>query len=66
MQGFQLLQITDPHLFGDATRELNGLNTAEWLRLVLAAALGQDRRPDAIVVTGDIGGEPRAEDETRR
>ena len=55
MQAFQLLQVTDPHLFGDATRELYGLNTAESLRLVLAAALGAGRRHDAIVVTGDIG-----------
>ena len=55
MQAFQLLQVTDPHLFGDTTRELYGLNTAESLRLVLAAALGAGRRADAIVVTGDIG-----------
>jgi Icc protein len=55
MQAFQLLQVTDPHLFGDTTRELYGLNTAESLRLVLAAALGTGRRRDAIVVTGDIG-----------
>jgi Icc protein len=55
MPAFQLLQVTDPHLFGDASRELYGLNTAESLRLVLAAALGAGRRADAIVVTGDIG-----------
>jgi hypothetical protein len=28
MPAFQLLQVTDPHLFGDATRELYGLNRA--------------------------------------
>jgi Icc protein len=55
MPAFQLLQVTDPHLFGDATRELYGLNTAVSLRLVLEAALGAGRRPDAVVVTGDIG-----------
>ena len=55
MPAFQLLQVTDPHLFGDPTRELYGLNTARSLRLVLEAALGAGRRPDAIVVTGDIG-----------
>lgn len=55
MQAFQLLQVTDPHLFGDETRELYGLNTAVSLRLVLEAALCTGRRPDAVVVTGDIG-----------
>lgn len=55
MSAFQLLQVTDPHLFGDTTRELYGLNTAVSLRLVLEAALGAGRRPDAVVVTGDIG-----------
>lgn len=54
MPTFKLLQITDPHLFGDESRRLYGLNTAESLRLVLRAALAEGR-PDAILATGDIG-----------
>ncbi len=50
----ELLQITDPHLYADESRRLYGLDTALTLRLVLDAALGEGR-PDAILVTGDIG-----------
>ena len=55
MQTVQLLHVTDPHLFADSSRELYGVDTAKSFRLVLAAALGDGPRPDAIVVTGDIG-----------
>lgn len=55
MPTVQLLQVTDPHLFGDPTRELYGVNTAESLRLVVAAALAAGPRPDAVLATGDIG-----------
>lgn len=55
MQTVQLLQLTDPHLFGDPTTELYGVNTAESLRLTLAAALADGPAPDAVLVTGDIG-----------
>jgi 3',5'-cyclic-AMP phosphodiesterase len=54
MQRFQLLQVTDPHLFADEGRRLYGVQTAESLRRVLAAACA-GQRPDAIVATGDIG-----------
>lgn len=55
MQTVQLLQVTDPHLFGDPATELYGVNTAESLRLTLAAALAGGPTPDAVLVTGDIG-----------
>jgi len=55
MQTVQLLQVTDPHLFGDPATELYGVNTAESLRLTLAAALADGPVPDAVLVTGDIG-----------
>ena len=55
MHSVQLLQVTDPHLFGDPSRELYGVNTAESLRRVLDAALAAGPTPDAVLVTGDIG-----------
>jgi Icc protein len=55
MQTVQLLQVTDPHLFGNPSRQLYGVDTSESFRLVLAAALEDGPSPDAIVVTGDIG-----------
>jgi Icc protein len=55
MQTVQLLQVTDPHLFGDPATELYGVNTAESLRLTLAAALADGPAADAVLVTGDIG-----------
>jgi Icc protein len=55
MQTVQLLQVTDPHLFGDPATELYGVNTAESLRLTLTAALADGPAPDAVLVTGDIG-----------
>jgi Icc protein len=55
MQTVQLLQVTDPHLFGGPATELYGVNTAESLRLTLAAALADGPVPDAVLVSGDIG-----------
>ena len=55
MRTVQLLQLTDPHLFGDPATELYGVNTSESLRLTLAAALADGPAPDAILATGDIG-----------
>jgi Icc protein len=61
MQTVQLLQVTDPHLFGDPATELYGVNTADSLRLTLAAALADGPAPDAVLVTGDIGDDMSAE-----
>jgi Icc protein len=55
MRTVQLLQLTDPHLFGDPATELYGVNTSQSLRLTLAAALADGPPPDAVIVTGDIG-----------
>ncbi len=55
MSSLHVLQITDPHLYSDGGCRLYGVTTAEALRLVLAEALLSGPRPDAIVVTGDIG-----------
>jgi Icc protein len=55
MQTVQLLQLTDPHLFGDPTASLYGVNTALSFRLALESALAAGPVPDAILATGDIG-----------
>jgi Icc protein len=51
----RLLQVTDPHLFGDEARKIYGVTTAVSLRKVLAEAFAPGTpRPAAILVTGDI------------
>lgn len=51
----RLLQVTDPHLFGDEAQKIYGVQTAVSLRKVLAEALAPGTpRPDAILVTGDV------------
>jgi Icc protein len=51
----RLLQLTDPHLFEDESRELYGVNTAATFRATLARGLAESPGPlDAILVTGDI------------
>ena len=56
MRAVRLLHVTDPHLFADPSREIYDVRTAESLRRVLVEALdGSAPRPDAILVTGDIG-----------
>lgn len=48
-----ILQITDPHLYGNPSGKLRGVETASSLREVLDAALAA-RLPQAVLVTGDI------------
>lgn len=51
----RLLQVTDPHLFGDESRTIYGVTTAVSLRKVLAEAFAPGTpRPAAILATGDI------------
>jgi Icc protein len=51
----RLLQVTDPHLFGDESQTIYGVQTAVSLRKVLAEAFSPGTpRPDAILCTGDI------------
>lgn len=58
----RLLQLTDPHLFADESRELYGVNTAESFRATLAKGLAEAPGPlDAILVTGDIAEDGRRE-----
>jgi Icc protein len=60
MPPVQLLQVTDTHLFADESTEIYDTNTAASLRAALRAALAGGRRPDAVLVTGDV-----ADDESR-
>jgi 3',5'-cyclic-AMP phosphodiesterase len=56
----RLLQITDTHLFEDASAELYGLHTAESFEAALAQALAETGRGlDAILATGDIAEDGR-------
>ena len=48
-----VLQVTDCHLFPDPRATLLGVNTQASLAAVLRAACGE-RRPDALLATGDI------------
>lgn len=51
----RLLQVTDPHLFGDESRTIYGVQTAVSFRRVLQEAFARGTpRPQAILVTGDI------------
>jgi Icc protein len=51
----RLLQVTDPHLFGDELRSIYGVTTARSFRQVLAEAFAPGTpRPAAILATGDI------------
>lgn len=49
-----LVQFTDPHLFGDPARALRGVPTLPALRATLAAAAADIAACDAILATGDI------------
>jgi Icc protein len=61
-----LLQLSDPHLFADASRELYGVNTEASFRTTLTRAIATAPGPlDAILVTGDIA-EDRHPDTYRR
>jgi Icc protein len=56
----RLLQLTDPHLYEDASRELYGINTAASFAAALARALAATPAPaDALLVTGDIAEDGR-------
>lgn len=48
-----LLQITDTHVFADAGKMLNGVNTRDSLQRVLDAA-ARHPRPDLVLATGDL------------
>ena len=50
----RLLQISDPHLFGDPNGRLRGVNTLASLQRVLAHALAYRRGLAGLLCTGDI------------
>jgi Icc protein len=50
----QILQITDPHLYGNADASLRGVRTDASLRSVLEAALMSGQDYAAMLVTGDL------------
>jgi 3',5'-cyclic-AMP phosphodiesterase len=51
----RVLHVTDPHLMGDQSRALYGVNTALSFRKVLYEALGSGGAPpDVVLATGDI------------
>ena len=54
MSAIRVIQFTDPHLFGNASETLRGINTLESLERTLADASGHLAICDAILVTGDL------------
>jgi Icc protein len=50
----QILQITDPHLYGNAAGKLRGVETDSSLRSVLDDAFAQVPDYSAVLVTGDL------------
>ena len=54
MSAIRVIQFTDPHLFGDQSATLRGVNTLETLERTLVDASGHLAICDAILVTGDI------------
>ncbi len=56
----RLLHITDTHLHASPAGRMRGVRTDETMRAVLARAMGNGDRPDAILLTGDL-----VQDETR-
>lgn len=49
-----ILQLTDLHLYADASQYQGGVNCQHNFEAVLAQALAEDRRCDLILVTGDL------------
>jgi Icc protein len=50
----QILQITDPHLYGSASERLRGVETDSSLRAALADAIARVPGYEAMLVTGDL------------
>ncbi|MCL6272174.1 3',5'-cyclic-AMP phosphodiesterase [Sansalvadorimonas sp. 2012CJ34-2] len=49
-----LIQFTDPHLFGDASKDLMGIKTCQSFADVVELARSQESQIDHTIVTGDI------------
>lgn len=50
----QILQITDTHLYADSRATLLGINTEHSLNAVLKQIKRETRKPDAVLLTGDL------------
>jgi Icc protein len=54
MRSIHVVQLTDPHLFGDAAATLRGVATAHSLEQTLTAAKQAIANADVVLVTGDL------------
>jgi 3',5'-cyclic-AMP phosphodiesterase len=54
MQSIRLIQLTDTHLVGDATRTLRGINTLDTFKAALAHASNRFQAADAMLLSGDL------------
>jgi len=58
---FQLLHLTDTHLFGDPSQQLKGICTHDSFAAVIQHALHQYPDPDGIILGGDMAQDESAE-----
>lgn len=49
-----IVQISDTHLFGDKNRKINGSNSYQNLKHVINQIVSLERKPDLIIVSGDL------------
>ena len=54
MPKYYIAQISDTHLFGDKNRKINGSNSYQNLKNVINQVVSLDKKPDLIVVSGDL------------
>ncbi len=54
MSNNSIVQISDTHLFGDKNRKINGSNSYQNLKEVMNHLLALKRKPDLIIVSGDL------------
>jgi Icc protein len=54
MQSVRLIQFSDLHLFGEASGRLRGVATLPALEAAVADAQHRNRRPDGVLLTGDL------------
>ncbi len=63
--GVTIVQISDPHLYGDDSLLLHGVSTNQSLRDILVSIAGEGYSPDCLVVTGDLVQDESAEGYSR-
>ena len=51
---YSIVQISDTHLFGDKNRKINGSNSYHNLKSVISQIVTLGKKPDLIVVSGDL------------